>query len=232
MRTYTAFWQPGKTRWMPTPIGPVHAVLLDHSEPSTPRARHMLSTRKLVNRSNEQRGIIAGLPKFHARPSHAGNDVALPRVCTGVTLASGSSSLLSLDELTEKQREVVHLLLDDRSTKEIARIIGISPSAVEQRLKTIRHRYGNITRRELQRSFRASDSRPLGTLFQPTESEISNALTEIQTEGETPEDRASACSPRQNDMPFLRGVVVGFVAGALTCCATVASTCMIIRLIS
>lgn len=53
--------------------------------------------------------------------------------------------------LTAKQREALTLLREARTTKEIARELGISPSAVEFRLKAVRDKIGVANRRELVR---------------------------------------------------------------------------------
>lgn len=59
-----------------------------------------------------------------------------------------------LAQLTEKQREVLALVADNRTSKEIASLIGISESAVNQRIETIRARLGWIPRGELARLYR------------------------------------------------------------------------------
>lgn len=48
--------------------------------------------------------------------------------------------------LSAKQCEVLDLLLEHKSNKEIARILGISPSAVDQRLASARLRLGTLRR--------------------------------------------------------------------------------------
>jgi len=59
------------------------------------------------------------------------------------------------DALTGKQREVLELLVDNRTTKEIAGIFDVSESAINQRIDTLRQRLGGITRGELARRYRA-----------------------------------------------------------------------------
>lgn len=51
-------------------------------------------------------------------------------------------------KLTAKQREVFDLLLVQQTTKEIARALKISPSAVDQRIIAARRAMGNVSRRE------------------------------------------------------------------------------------
>lgn len=63
---------------------------------------------------------------------------------------------VSFGRLTEKQRDVLALLADGRTSKEMARDLRISVSAVNQRIETLRHRMGGISRAELGRLYRAS----------------------------------------------------------------------------
>lgn len=58
--------------------------------------------------------------------------------------------------LTPKQREVLDLLLDNRTSKEIARILEISESAVNQRIEPLRQRAGGLSRAQLARAYRAN----------------------------------------------------------------------------
>lgn len=136
--------------------------------------------------------------------------------------------VLCLDDLTEKQREVVLLLLDERSTKEIARIIGISPSAVEQRLKTIRHRYGDISRRELQRRYRAAEANDSNPLYHKT-------MQQIPAESSTPK---RYIAEYDNDLKwddfvdlepsYSHGIAMGMVIGAMILCTALVATIAIL----
>lgn len=58
--------------------------------------------------------------------------------------------------LTPKQREVLDLLIDNRTSKEIARVLGISESAVNQRIEPLRQRAGGLSRAQLARAYRAT----------------------------------------------------------------------------
>ncbi|WP_374531322.1 sigma factor-like helix-turn-helix DNA-binding protein [Novosphingobium sp.] len=60
----------------------------------------------------------------------------------------------SLPELTKKQREVLALVADNRTSKEIAARLGISESAVNQRIEIVRARLGGLPRGELARLYR------------------------------------------------------------------------------
>jgi len=59
-----------------------------------------------------------------------------------------------LDKLTEKQREVLSLVSDGLTSKEIARKLDISESAVNQRIEMIRHRLGGLPRSQIARLYR------------------------------------------------------------------------------
>lgn len=61
---------------------------------------------------------------------------------------------LILAQLSRKQREVLALVADNRTSKEIAAQLGISESAVNQRIETMRSRLGWIPRGELARLYR------------------------------------------------------------------------------
>jgi DNA-binding CsgD family transcriptional regulator len=56
--------------------------------------------------------------------------------------------------LTAKQRQVLTLIADNRTSKEIAGILAVSESAVNQRIETIRARLGGVPRAELARLYR------------------------------------------------------------------------------
>lgn len=58
-----------------------------------------------------------------------------------------------LADLSSKQREVLDLVVDRRTNKEISVILGISPSAVEQRLQSVRRKFGVQGRADLARSY-------------------------------------------------------------------------------
>ena len=59
-----------------------------------------------------------------------------------------------LDALTDKQREVLGYVSEGLTSKEIARKLGISESAVNQRIETIRRKLDGLTRAEIARLHR------------------------------------------------------------------------------
>lgn len=64
----------------------------------------------------------------------------------------------SLPQLTKKQREVLALVADNRTSKEIAGLLGVSESAVNQRIEIVRARLGGLPRGELARLYRLNFS--------------------------------------------------------------------------
>jgi DNA-binding CsgD family transcriptional regulator len=68
--------------------------------------------------------------------------------------ASSSSVLGVLPGLTEKQHEVLRFVAENRTSKEIAYELGISESAVNQRIESVRNRAGSPPRAELARVYR------------------------------------------------------------------------------
>lgn len=60
----------------------------------------------------------------------------------------------TLPKLTRKQHEVLALVADNRTSKEIAARLGITESAVNQRIEMVRSRLGGLPRGELARLYR------------------------------------------------------------------------------
>src|SRR4051812_18136011 len=59
-----------------------------------------------------------------------------------------------LDALTDKQREVLIYVSEGLTSKEIARRLGVSESAVNQRIEMIRQRLGGLPRSQIARLYR------------------------------------------------------------------------------
>lgn len=57
-------------------------------------------------------------------------------------------------ELTAKQREVLDLLIQHKTSKEISRLLGISPHTVDQRIMLARGKLGVGTRGEVAQAYR------------------------------------------------------------------------------
>ena len=84
-------------------------------------------------------------------------------------MATETSDHEPLPQLTTKQREVMALVADNRTSKEIANLLGISESAVNQRIEMIRTRLGGIPRGELARLYRLefARNRAISATFPP-----------------------------------------------------------------
>jgi DNA-binding CsgD family transcriptional regulator len=63
-----------------------------------------------------------------------------------------------LDALTDKQREVLALVSEGMTSKEIARKLGVSESAVNQRIEVIRLRLGGLSRAQIARIYRRTST--------------------------------------------------------------------------
>lgn len=78
----------------------------------------------------------------------------------------------TLPRLTRKQHDVLALVADNRTSKEIAARLGISESAVNQRIEMVRSRLGGLPRGELARLYRqeylepAPETRPADQTWQ------------------------------------------------------------------
>jgi len=65
-----------------------------------------------------------------------------------------SSSPSPLNALTAKQREVLDLLIQHKTSKEISRILGISPYTVDQRILLARGKLNVASRSEVAQAYR------------------------------------------------------------------------------
>lgn len=64
-------------------------------------------------------------------------------------MSSTLTQMAVLDALTDKQREVIIYVSEGLTSKEIARRLGVSESAVNQRIETIRQRLGGLPRAQI-----------------------------------------------------------------------------------
>lgn len=96
-----------------------------------------------------------------------------------------------IKSLTDKQREVLELLIEHKTSKEISRELGISPHTVDQRLDTVRARLGAKNRSEIAQIYRrlremegggpVDDGTEPQDAPAPTDSGISERLTHEKT---------------------------------------------------
>lgn len=94
----------------------------------------------------------------------------------------------TFERLTAKQREVLSLVSEGLTSKEIGRKLGISESAVNQRIETIRQRLGGLPRAQIGRIYRHQNTL-LVTL--PTSNSLTGKPIQLQL-GESP---AQASAP-------------------------------------
>jgi DNA-binding CsgD family transcriptional regulator len=71
-----------------------------------------------------------------------------------VTLSDPVADPVAMTRLTGKQKEVLNHLIEHKTSKEISRILGISPHTVDQRIDTARSKLGLASRGELALAWR------------------------------------------------------------------------------
>jgi DNA-binding CsgD family transcriptional regulator len=99
-----------------------------------------------------------------------------------------------LPQLTVKQREVMMLVADNRTSKEIAGLLGISESAVNQRIEIIRSRLGGLPRGEMARLYRQEFAREqtLAATYPPI-------WKKIQVQSAAEQDQSTGAEGRPGD---------------------------------
>lgn len=132
-----------------------------------------------------------------------------------------------LRSLTAKQRELLDLLGEGLTSKEIARKLGVSPSAIDQRMKTLKERFGVTSKNELARRCRQVGMAALSAADQASIIEGLSRSREIQTGGNSEEAIAEASAgpalSQVGPVPydpvaqsrFLFGFVLGFLSGGV-----------------
>jgi len=134
-------------------------------------------------------------------------------------MVHGSDPPSQFDELTPKQNEVLALLVEARTTKEIARELGISPSAVEQRVGAACRKMGVASRRELVRIYNERGDRASQADWY---ADLSNLLETILADepvkpliaaGPARDRKGRSPCKRVATLAFLTGVVLGVALG-------------------
>lgn len=74
---------------------------------------------------------------------------------------------MAVGTLTEKQAEALTLVHQGYETKEIARLLHIAPSTVDQRIDGARRRLGVATRAQAARIFAAQGKIPKQSIYEP-----------------------------------------------------------------
>lgn len=92
------------------------------------------------------------------------------------------------DNLTRKQRETIELLGEGWTSKEMAYALGISESAVIQRIETLRAKTGGMLRKDLARAWR--DHTAQDRLSQDTYKGLTGNIFQVPERTDWPEDDA------------------------------------------
>lgn len=98
------------------------------------------------------------------------------------SMLGNDATTRNLPKLTLKQRDVLALVADNRTSKEIAARLNISESAVNQRIEMIRQRLGGLPRGELARLYRQE--------YAPKDDEI-EGVTQTWQKIHLPHDRSN-----------------------------------------
>ena len=97
-------------------------------------------------------------------------------------MGSEDYSQESLDDLTPKQRETLDLLLEHKTSKEIARALGISPHTVDQRIDFAKRKLDVQSRGDLAQRYRE-----LVSIYEPMtyeDSRMVRAAIPMEDEGQ------------------------------------------------
>jgi DNA-binding CsgD family transcriptional regulator len=86
-----------------------------------------------------------------------------------------------LDALTAKQREVLAMVAEGLTSKEIARKLGVSESAVNQRIEVVRQRMGGNSRASIARLYRDTNTLMITI---PTSKSLTGNAIQLQAMGE------------------------------------------------
>lgn len=118
----------------------------------------------------------------------------------------------SVAELTDKQRQILAMLAEAMTIKEMARELGVSPSAVNQRLHSIRSKLGPLGRSDLarlHRDFRQGVS--LGSEDLINDRRFSLSVRNVHSN--SPHTDSMGHDPARYD--FVVGALIGFAMGIL-----------------
>ncbi len=107
-----------------------------------------------------------------------------------------------VQSLTEKQREVLDLLLDHKTSKEIAKFLGISPHTVDQRIQFAKRRLGASSRSDLARRYR--ELKPVYDRVTYDDSHMSSATNPVHQMHQ--DDRSPANYPLRFNLELERSV--------------------------
>lgn len=104
-----------------------------------------------------------------------------------------------LTSLTDKQRAVLELLIEHKTSKEISRILGISHHTVDQRIMLARAKLGVATRGEVAQAYRrlVADSAANTSIYERSVYDFSDVAPPLDAlQEEVREDRAEWLQPQ------------------------------------
>jgi len=111
-------------------------------------------------------------------------------------MANAENRADALADLTAKQKEVLDLLVKHKTSKEIARILDISPFTVDQRITAARQKFGAESRNELAEAYMEARGafRDSG-IYQPSVYQFSQVETSTKPVDKTDGSGAEADDP-------------------------------------
>ena len=149
---------------------------------------------------------------------------------------NGEAVEASMSSLTDKQREVLDLLIQHNTSKVIARLLRISPHTVDQRIEIAKRKLGAGSRNELASRYRhmvetydqltyefSRIGKPAMTLDEGAGSDAERALVlthpkRIQTDADAPDEADYRVGPEMFEGRFgtlMRIGAIGLVAALL-----------------
>lgn len=95
--------------------------------------------------------------------------------------ADSRNGEINLASLTDKQRAVLDLLIEHRTSKEISRILGISHHTVDQRIMLARAKLGVATRGEVAQAYRrlVASSGDIAAIYERTVYDFSDVAPPV-----------------------------------------------------
>ena len=139
-----------------------------------------------------------------------------------VPVSDGVPGRKGFDELTAKQREVLDLLIEHKTSKEISRLLGISPYTVDQRINLARGKLDLANRNEVAHVYRQLVSTYQQPVYDPSYIAQSpfpaDSRQRDDTEVETPSTVLQLASAGQTIAP-VDGTIAASASGGPTTAA-------------
>lgn len=110
----------------------------------------------------------------------------------GVSTRNADPGRGGLDELTVKQRDVLDLLIEHKTSKEISRLLGISPYTVDQRINLARAKLNLANRNEVAHVYRRLVSAYQQPVYEPSYIARSPFSADRRQQDDTEADMPSA----------------------------------------